>query len=580
MQLAATQRPHPPPVPPRPSRQVVAEALKRSPRPPCPTRQAPPPPNTKPWRSDQEQQQQQQQQSIQQPTGQQQVCGSSNAGRTVVYESTSKESSKDQQETTEAVARVTDKDRGSVAARNASERNAEEEVEEEEKEEKEEQQHRQHRNPPEKYRPVDREHPGRSIEQQYGSKSCENAADRQVRAHGRENNEDPDSKKIKPRESKDQNADQSRRSPVERNNKWLENHERSEPAVSYKPTVLAKCNDEGRFGSAESRIDRAKERIAGSEKSDAEGRPTPTRRSCLAKNRDPPRKPTTNANPREDGPSVNDNIEPASNVDRATIVVIDEPERKAASDAVVGDVDEQNGTANENENENENDNIHRQDWLDAGVQYSSTQITLSGGDDSDRVNGLDRCENEKIGDLNLMSLQERIAMSSLQGLPPLPRSLSGFNLSGGGGRGEGCEPPPPPTRSSSKTQRGGKASIQSSSRPSPPARQLTTLDTQLAILRREMFGLRQLDLSLLSQLWSLNESIQEFRQLLQEQEDRAPSPSPSSEEGDDTSYGTHPPPPPRRAAPVAHHHRPPRPPRPARPPPSDDSPSSEEYGAV
>ncbi|XP_076297057.1 uncharacterized protein LOC143217140 isoform X1 [Lasioglossum baleicum] len=543
MQLAATQRPHPPPVPPRPSRQVVAEALKRSPRPPCPTRQAPPPPNTKPWRSDQEQQQ----------SSQQQVCASSNAGRTVVYESTTKESSKEQQDTSEPVARVTDKDRGSVAARNASERNAEEE-------EEEEQQHRQHRNPLEKYRPVDKEHLEKSAEQQYSSKSYENAADRQVRAHGRENHEDPDSKRIQARESKDQNADQSRRSPVERS-KRLENYERSESAVSFKPTAR------------ESRIDRSKERNAGSEKSDAEARPTPTRRSCLAKNRDPPRKPTTNASSHEDGSSVNENIEPASNVDRATIVVIDEPERKAASDA--GDVDEQNGTANENEN----DNIHRQDWLDAGVQYSSTQITLS-GDDSDRVNGLDRCENEKIGDLNFMSLQERIAMSSLQGLPPLPRSLSGFNLSGGGGRGEGCEPPPPPTRSSSKTQRGGKASIQSSSRPSPPARQLTTLDTQLAILRREMFGLRQLDLSLLSQLWSLNESIQEFRQLLQEQEDRAPSPSPSSEEGDDTSYGTHPPPPPRRAAPVAHHHRPPRPPRPARPPPSDDSPSSEEYGAV
>lgn len=79
------------------------------------------------------------------------------------------------------------------------------------------------------------------------------------------------------------------------------------------------------------------------------------------------------------------------------------------------------------------------------------------------------------------SIQERIAMSSLQGLPPLPRSLSGFNLSSG--RGESGEPPPPPTRSSSKSQRSGKTS---SSRPSPPARQLTTLDTQLAVLRREM----------------------------------------------------------------------------------------------
>lgn len=168
-------------------------------------------------------------------------------------------------------------------------------------------------------------------------------------------------------------------------------------------------------------------------------------------------------------------------------------------------------------------------------------------------------------------------MSSLQGLPPLPRSLSGFNLSG---RGESGEPPPPPTRSSSKSQRGSKTSLQtSSSRPSPPARQLTTLDTQLAVLRREMFGLRQLDLSLLSQLWSLNESIQEFRQLLQEQEDRAPSPSPSSEEGEDATYGVHPPPPPRRPAPTLHH-RPPRPPRPPRPSASDESPSSEEYGAV
>ncbi|XP_032455402.1 leucine repeat adapter protein 25 isoform X2 [Nasonia vitripennis] len=188
-------------------------------------------------------------------------------------------------------------------------------------------------------------------------------------------------------------------------------------------------------------------------------------------------------------------------------------------------------------------------------------------------------------------------MSSLQGLPPLPRSLSGFNLNGAGLVVETA--PPPPARSTSKSQRIPKTPTSTTSlssqgsRPSPQGRQLTTLDTQLAILRREMFGLRQLDLSLLSQLWSLNESIQEFRQLLQEQEDRAPSPSPSSEEGDDTSYGggssstTHqPPPPPRRPAPSTphhhhhHHHRT----RSARSqsnlPISDESPSSEEYGAV
>uniref|UniRef100_A0A336LLD0 CSON001325 protein n=1 Tax=Culicoides sonorensis TaxID=179676 RepID=A0A336LLD0_CULSO len=55
----------------------------------------------------------------------------------------------------------------------------------------------------------------------------------------------------------------------------------------------------------------------------------------------------------------------------------------------------------------------------------------------------------------------------------------------------------------------------------------STLDTQLATLRREMYGLRQLDLSLLSQLWTLNESIQEFRTIVQEQEALSP-PSPSN----------------------------------------------------
>ncbi|XP_037960550.1 uncharacterized protein LOC119689728 [Teleopsis dalmanni] len=76
-----------------------------------------------------------------------------------------------------------------------------------------------------------------------------------------------------------------------------------------------------------------------------------------------------------------------------------------------------------------------------------------------------------------------------------------------------------------------------------------TLDTQLAILRREMYGLRQLDLSLLSQLWALNESIQGFRVFLQEQDVLSP-PSPSSptpsdtnsltSEPEDESYATRP----------------------------------------
>ena len=54
MQLAASQRNgHPPPVPPRPNKQITSDAVIRRPkeRPPCPTRQAPPPPtNSKPWK--------------------------------------------------------------------------------------------------------------------------------------------------------------------------------------------------------------------------------------------------------------------------------------------------------------------------------------------------------------------------------------------------------------------------------------------------------------------------------------------------------------------------------------------------
>jgi len=42
-------------------------------------------------------------------------------------------------------------------------------------------------------------------------------------------------------------------------------------------------------------------------------------------------------------------------------------------------------------------------------------------------------------------------------------------------------------------------------------RKTTNLDTQLAFLRKEMVSLRQIDMSLLCQLWSLNETIQEFK---------------------------------------------------------------------
>uniref|UniRef100_A0A2M4CI76 Putative hybrid signal transduction histidine kinase l n=1 Tax=Anopheles darlingi TaxID=43151 RepID=A0A2M4CI76_ANODA len=102
--------------------------------------------------------------------------------------------------------------------------------------------------------------------------------------------------------------------------------------------------------------------------------------------------------------------------------------------------------------------------------------------------------------------------SQQRGHSPVSAQLSSGSGSGGGGR---------------------KSSPQPMANTAPPT---TTLDTQLAILRREMYGLRQLDLSLLSQLWALNESIQEFRTILQEQETLSPpSPTPSNSDANSVS---------------------------------------------
>lgn len=119
----------------------------------------------------------------------------------------------------------------------------------------------------------------------------------------------------------------------------------------------------------------------------------------------------------------------------------------------------------------------------------------------------------------------------MQGLPPLPKSLSGANLLE-------SSPPPPPAPAPTRPMRLPpppppkdlcSTSSSSSSTPSSVSitRRQTNLDTKLAILRKEMYGLRQLDLSLLSQLWSLNEAIQEFRALQE-----APSPQSDVEEND------------------------------------------------
>ncbi|XP_028172054.1 leucine repeat adapter protein 25-like isoform X2 [Ostrinia furnacalis] len=88
---------------------------------------------------------------------------------------------------------------------------------------------------------------------------------------------------------------------------------------------------------------------------------------------------------------------------------------------------------------------------------------------------------------------------SLQGLPPLPKSLSGFAE----GEPEDQEPPSSPS--------------------DPPP---TDLDSQLTYLKKEMASLRQLDLSLLSELWSLSEAMASWRRQLERTPRLRPAPPP------------------------------------------------------
>lgn len=154
-------------------------------------------------------------------------------------------------------------------------------------------------------------------------------------------------------------------------------------------------------------------------------------------------------------------------------------------------------------------------------------------------------------------------MDALRELPPLPKSLSGLiNFSSSQWRevervhlmrtmiqqdlSRSGPPPVAPARSGSRQRSplaaeprpSGGSSTLGNGRPAaglpPKEKQANTwsgrssrLDAQLAVLRKEMVGLRQMDMSLLCQLWSLNESIQEYKQALQE---RSPSWDPSHEE--------------------------------------------------
>ncbi|XP_045447580.1 protein FAM89A-like [Melitaea cinxia] len=89
---------------------------------------------------------------------------------------------------------------------------------------------------------------------------------------------------------------------------------------------------------------------------------------------------------------------------------------------------------------------------------------------------------------------------SLQGLPPLPKSLSGFA--------------------------DGEPDLRDPPAPAPDDNHPTDLDSQLVYLKKEMASLRQLDLSLLSELWSLSEAMASWRRQLERCPRLRPAPPP------------------------------------------------------
>ncbi|KAM3601651.1 uncharacterized protein V6R79_016195 [Siganus canaliculatus] len=93
---------------------------------------------------------------------------------------------------------------------------------------------------------------------------------------------------------------------------------------------------------------------------------------------------------------------------------------------------------------------------------------------------------------------------SLEGLPPLPKGLSGILNSSGGSWRDIEKVHSKRARIQEDISRGGGDAQRGHSKPGG-------LDAALALLRKEMIGLRQLDMSLLCQLWSLREAIQEYK---------------------------------------------------------------------
>ncbi|EDW39325.1 GL14036 [Drosophila persimilis] len=216
--------------------------------------------------------------------------------------------------------------------------------------------------------------------------------------------------------------------------------------------------------------------------------------------------------------------------------------------------------------------IRTSDWIEVGdngtqVTLTSCHISLedSGMEDEERLDDMsssgvgDSWDSVKEAESEKRSRSVKRGIS-ISALPPLPKSLIGFNKLLGSDSGlllsdgEAVEAPPaaPERLNNNNNNNNTTATLEiitpsnvcangnttvTTTSASPPASaaktkatttvspakesphlNASTLDDQIATLRKEMNGLRQLDLSLLSQLWVLNESIQEFRAMIEEQE--------------------------------------------------------------
>ncbi|KRF78657.1 uncharacterized protein Dvir_GJ10492 [Drosophila virilis] len=190
--------------------------------------------------------------------------------------------------------------------------------------------------------------------------------------------------------------------------------------------------------------------------------------------------------------------------------------------------------------------IRTSDWIEVGdngkqVTLTSCHISLedSGMEDEER---LDDMSSSGVGD-SWDSVKEAERENekrcrnvkrgmSISGLPPLPKSLSGFNklLGSDSGLLSDVEVQQELNNNNNNNNNndnkendsGNKLAGQIVSDNNKSNNNNLSTDKQASkdsSKDNANYGLRQLDLSLLSQLWALNDSIQEFRTMIEEQED-------------------------------------------------------------